>query len=169
MSERIGDSIAREAESETKAFIDGLVDTLSNGEIAGSERTPKTEPRGPKNGSASNEETERGEYVVAFDGDGDGASYRATTQSDAMAKAVDHLIAEHGLIEKLPSFPYTPGKKQTIISTEPKHMDGETMALSRELNNSYYVFTGIGKERKKQYVRRFAEVCGIEVRFDGPW
>lgn len=169
LSERVGDSIAREAESETKAFIDDLVNSLSNGELSGVERTPKPEStvaeaeREPSNGATEIE------YVVAFGEDGEETSYRAATQSDAMAKAVDHLISEHDLIEKLPSFPYTPGKKQTIISTEPKHRDGETMALSRELSNGYYVFTGIGKERKKQYVRRFAEACSVKVRFNGAW
>jgi predicted type IV restriction endonuclease len=39
LSERVGDSIAREAESETKSFIDELTRSLSNGEPSGVERT----------------------------------------------------------------------------------------------------------------------------------
>jgi predicted type IV restriction endonuclease len=179
LSERVGDSIAREAESETKAFIDDLVESLSNGELSGVEGAPESvstasnpdpEPvsAAPKSeGESVRESTE--EYVVAFGEDGSEASHRATTQSDAMAKAVDHLVSEHDLIERLPSFPYTPGKKHTILSDRPEHADGETMALFRELNEGYYVFTGIGTESKKRYVRRFAEVCDVEGEFGGAW
>lgn len=117
----------------------------------------------------SNGGSTESEYVVAFGENGNGTSYRATTQSDAMAKAVDYLIAEHGLIEKLPSFPYTPGKKHTILNDSPNHANGERMKLFQELNDDYYVFTSLNKESKKRYVRRFAEVCGVEVEFDGAW
>lgn len=86
-----------------------------------------------------------------------------------MAKAVDHLIVEHDLIERLPSFPYTPGEKHTILNDAPDHANGERMRQFQELNGGYYVFTSLNKESKKRYVRRFAETCGVEVRFDSAW
>lgn len=180
LSEHVGDSIAREVETETKSFIDDLVEDLSNGELTDMEGTPEptstttrneTEPGSAASkaeGKSSGGSTE-GEYVVALDGDGDGMSYRSPTQSDAMAKAVDHLIAEHGLIEKLPSFPYTPGKKHTILNDEPRHANGERMRQFQKLSAGYYVFTSLNKESKKRYVRRFAEACGVEVEFEGAW
>lgn len=176
LRDHVGDSIAREVESETKTFIDDLVDGLSNGELSGVEETPratsavsKPDPESRSTAPEVQGESTEDEYVVAFGGDGDGQSYRAATQSDAMAKAVDHLISEHELIERLPSFPYTPGKKHTILNDAPKHSNGERMKLFQELNDGYYVFTSLNKESKKRYVRRFAETCDVEVRFGGAW
>lgn len=168
LSERVGDSIAREAESETKAFIDDLVESLSNDELSGVERVAEPASTALKRNEPDDGMTEN-EYVVAFGKDRKEASYRSTTQSDAMAKAVDHLVSEHDLIERLPSFPYTPGKKHTILNDAPEHSNGERMKLFQELNDGYYVFTSLNKESKKRYVRRFAEACGVEVRFDGAW
>jgi predicted type IV restriction endonuclease len=86
-----------------------------------------------------------------------------------MAKAVDHLISEHELIEKLPSFPYVPGKKHSILNDAPEHADGEAMRMFRKVNDGYYVFTALNKESRKRYVRQFAETCDVEVGLDGAW
>lgn len=166
LSERVGDSIAREAESEAKSFIDDLIENLSDGEVSGEPiGNPPTRDIQPE---ATNGGTE-GEYVVTFGENGNGVSCRSDSQSDVMANAVEYLISEYGLIENLPSFPYVPGKKNAIINEKPIHANGDEMKLYRQLDGEYYVFTSLSKESKKRYIRRFAEMCDVEVEFGGAW
>ena len=86
-----------------------------------------------------------------------------------MAAAVDVLIRDYELIDRFESFPYVPGEKTAVLNSELVHPTGEEMALSRELSTGYYLFTGLGKESKQRYVVRFADLCGLNVEFDGQW
>jgi hypothetical protein len=169
LSERVGDSIAREAESETKSFIDDLTETLSNGELSGMEQRQSPEATVPKDGSDLRDGTSEDEYVISFSKDGNNTTQQASSQSDVMAKAVDHLVSERELITNLPSFPYMPGKKYAILNDEPNHPEGEPMKQFKELDRGCYLFTSLNQKSKKRYISRFAELCDVEVQFDGAW
>ncbi len=166
LSERVGDSIAREAESETKSFIDDLIESLSNGENSGAEQVQDTTSVVQEN---EPEENETSEYTVIFEQEGDEVSCYAESQTKVMGKALNHLISDYDLIENLPSFPYVPGKKHTILNNKPIHKNGEPMRLYQELDSDYVVFTALAQESKKRYISRFAEMCSVDVKFGGAW
>lgn len=169
LGDRVDDSIAREAESETKSFIDGLIENISNGELSGEQPQQESEPTAKKKPTQSRRESSDGEYVITFEKNGNSVSHRTDSQSDVMADAVEWLVSEQKLIEKLPSFPYVPGKKNAILNDGPIHANGEEMRLYRELDDGYYLFTSLSKESKERYVRQFADMCGVDVKFDGAW
>ncbi|KYH27895.1 hypothetical protein HAPAU_05700 [Halalkalicoccus paucihalophilus] len=169
LSERVGDSIAREAESEAKSFIDDLIGILSNGDESGGKPIREPEPTTRETRSEATNGGTEGKYVVRFGKDGSDVLHRSESQSDVMAKAVEYLIFEHELIENLPSFPYVPGKKSAILNDEPVHRNGERMRQYRELGNGYYVYTSLNQESKKRQIRRFAEMCGVKAEFGGAW
>lgn len=113
------------------------------------------------------DETHSEEHTITFWQDDDLVhTFGDTNQSDVMAAAVDLLIRNHELIGQFDSFPYVPGKKRAILNTEPVHPTGEKMALSRELSDGYYLFTGVPKNDKQRYVSQFAELCGLTAKFD---
>lgn len=64
LSERVGDSITREAESETKAFIDDLVDSLSNGELSGVEQVSEPASTASEAKAGLSGQTANDEYLV---------------------------------------------------------------------------------------------------------
>lgn len=169
LGDRVGDSIAREAESETKSFIDDLIENLSNGKISDREPRRVPEPSGEEDYIEPESDEVKDEYLVIFGKDGDRSSHRASSQSEVMGKAVNHLVLEHDLIENLPSFPYIPGEKSAIVNHEPIHADGETMRQYREIGDGYYVFTALNQESKKRYIRQFSKMCDTETKFGGGW
>lgn len=164
LTNEVGDTLIQEIESESKEFVDELIDSL------GTDSDADFSLDSPKSVPAEEVDSKPEGYLITIMKDGkEETSFVADNQSDVMAKAVDCLIQQHGLIDELDDFPYVPGKKKAILNTEPKHPSGEEMQLYREISDGYYVFVSLKQEDKKRYVERFATLCGLTVSFDGDW
>ena len=163
VTDEVGDTLAQEIETESKAFVDALITSFGTEQdtaIQITDQEPETAP----------EERPAGEHTITFWQDGDLVhSFGDANQSDVMAAAVNVLIRDYELIDRFDSFPYVPGEKTAVLNSEPVHPTGEEMVLSRELSSGYYLFTGLSKEGKQRYVTRFADLCGLTAEFDGQW
>lgn len=73
------------------------------------------------------------------------------------------------MIDQLGEFPYVPGEKSAILSSEPRHPSGEEMRLYRELSDGYFLYVSLNKQSKQRYVKQFSELCGLTVEFSGRW
>jgi hypothetical protein len=148
----VGDSVASVAETEAKEFVDRVVEELENG---GEKETNKDSDGSKKDGNAVILTTNRN-AVASFDG-GD--------QSDAMADAVEYLMKNYDLMNKV-QIPYIPGKKKAVLNDEPVDGEGEEMKLYRELPDGYFLDTHMSKRQKEKYLGKIAQKCGLEVEFN---
>jgi len=170
LTDEISDAIATPAESQAKEMIDRLIqdidtEIVSDGAVSpdDGEEVPTPEVEDVQNVD--------GEYVIKImNGDTVIATLSDDNQSDAMAEAANYLIENHDLISILEPLPYVPGRKNALINDQPVHPDGKgEMRTHRGLANGYYLFTSFNKRDKKRHVQRFAEKCGLEVKFEGGW
>lgn len=118
--------------------------------------------------SASDEDTVQeslGKYVVVF---GDGETVSGNTQSEAMVEAVNHLIREHNITDRI-EIPYRTGYKNALIHHKPQHPDGSDMERAKELTGGYYVYAKASKSQKKQYLTQLADEIGMDIEFSGEW
>jgi hypothetical protein len=97
----------------------------------------------------------------------DGKIISGNVQADVMMEAVNYLIEEHNLMENI-NVPYIPGYKNALISTQPKHPNGEEMSRPRELSNGYYLEATMGREQKKNHVKNLCEqIPEVDADFEG--
>lgn len=166
--DEVGDELAQEIEAESKEFVDGLIDSLGTDRDA--EVSVGQTPQTLAEQSMDTQDSEKDEYRVRIFDNGEAVhSSTFRIQSDAMADSIDFLVRERNLVSELGSLPYVPGEKSAILNSEPRHPSGEEMRMFREISDKKYVYTALSQESKKRYVRRFAELCGLEVEFDGGW
>jgi len=81
-----------------------------------------------------------------------------------MAKTVEYLVEDHGLLEKV-SLPYVPGKKKAVLNDVPKDDEGDEMKQYREASE-IYVDTHMSKAQKEREIGRLVEKCGLSVEFN---
>lgn len=93
-----------------------------------------------------------------------------TKQNQNMGVAIDYLIQEHNLINKI-NIPHSPprARKNCSINSEPVHPNGEEMRSPYELSNGYYLHTSLNTQGKKNRVRDLAEKVGLSAEFLGQW
>ena len=172
VTDRVGESVASAADTEAKEFVDRVVEELENG--GGTTVDTQTKAENTNNSATGSEvdtksadsaiETGRSSDVV-FTADGEVvASFSEDSQSDTMAKAVEYLIEEQGLLDDV-SLPYVPGKKYAILNDVPKDAEGNEMRLYRQVSD-IYVSTAMNKSQKERNITRFAEKCGLSVEFN---
>lgn len=152
-------SVSSTLESEAKELVDRVVENLEEkGEkLEENNHTDTVRPEPP------NGDTDGGD-IVLIEGTSAVSSFEASTQSDAMAEAVEYLIDECGLLDRI-SLPYVPGNKKAILNTEPRHPDGSKMTGFREIHGDYYLDTHMNKRGKEKELNRLSVKCGLEVNF----
>ena len=161
----VGDSLVQEIESESKAFVDDLIRSLGTDREADVYLT-----RAAPKPTTSIEQPEEGVYrITLYEGEDAIQSFADESQADTMAAAVDLLIQEFGLVEELEPLPYVPGKKNAILSSEPRHPSGDGMRMHRELSSGYFLNVALNQDSKKRYVKRFSQYCGLSATFEGGW
>ena len=101
--------------------------------------------------------------------DGERRQMAGDRQADVFGDMVELLIEEYRLTEKL-DIPFVPGYKNAIIAEKPRHPSGEEMGRFRNIaGGDYYVSTNPTKEKKREYLEKFAELTGASVRFGNGW
>ncbi|PSQ23196.1 restriction endonuclease subunit R [Halobacteriales archaeon QS_8_65_32] len=160
---KVGDTLTQEIETESKEFIDDLINVLGTDEDT-------TIPREDPDPEPSSTEVATNEYVVAIsDGSGPAKTFSGEKQADVMASVVDHLVENYDLLNEIGSLPYVPGKKNAILNSEPKHPSGEEMRLCRSLSNGCFLYVSLNKKSKIRHIDRFVSMCGLTAEFDGNW
>lgn len=160
-----GDSISQRAEDEAKRFVDELAASLgeqTHDDSGGAD----PERDGPR---FAEEQTEYG--IAILDSGTTIEEIYGPTQTETMGNAVDYLIREHGLSEKV-ELPYKPGRGQgyrATLNSAPKHTDGSEMAMYEELSGGIYLFTGINSDTKYRHTQELAQKVNLDVEFTRGW
>ena len=90
-------------------------------------------------------------------------------QADVFGEAVETLIEDYGLAEKL-DLPYVPGYKNAVLNDEPRNPNGEEMERTRSIaGGEYYITTQPTKEQKRDYLNEFAQLTGVTIDFENGW
>lgn len=161
------ESLSSQVETEAKNLVDQLISTISEelSTVEDSDTDAVTSPTPPVE--------EEGQYAIQLrNQDGELRNrVAASNQTDAMAKAVNHLIEHHDLISQIEPLPFTPGRKKALINTQPTYPDGEEeMRTYREVGGGkYYLDTHASKVQKKRDLQRLADQCGVEIDTEGEW
>lgn len=168
VTDHIGEgSVSPTLETQAKEFVDQAADALEErGEKIGGAGTPDTgdteptavEPEPPAGGPDGGD-------IVFSNRNSTVASFKASTQSDAMGKAVEYLIEEFDLLDDIP-LPYVPGNKKAIINNQPTHPDGSEMRGFHAIPGDIYVDTHMNKRGKEKELSRLAGKCGLDVEFN---
>lgn len=134
-----GDVVSQPVESLSKNLVDDLITDLEtsreNGvnDLDGSADSEKIKPQSDRESV-----DQSGTYLVRIKTTAGPTVFADDSQTDLMAKVVDYLINEHGLIEAYEPLPYVPGKKIAMLNDSPKHPTGDEMRLFREVGGKYY-------------------------------
>jgi hypothetical protein len=112
-------------------------------------------------------------YVIRFSNGKvipEGGKKPHTKQKQNMGEAIDCLIEEYDLIDKIeiPHFP-PQARKNCSVNTEPVHPNGEDMRRPYELTNGHYLHTSLNTQGKQTRIRDLAEQVGLSVEFLGEW
>lgn len=184
--EQVANSVAEAIESEvgefpidleeqSREFVQDLVSILQE------QRRYVTEGPSPEDGDTrdSSDDTEESDagsyngYVIRFsDGKQVPAQTAAprTSQKKNMGEAVDYLITEHNLMDKI-ELPYTvpTARKNCAINREPVQPNGEEMVGWYELADGSYLNTNLNADMKKNWLSDLAEQVGLSVEYLGEW
>lgn len=179
VEEEVGE-LTIDLEEQSREFTQNLVSVLREQRQFVSEESP-SEPNKAASGAKSGEKTTAststdsvdGGYTIRFS---DGKEIPEvedrpqTQQKLAMGAAIDYLIEEYNLIEKIeiPHFP-SQARKNCSINTDPVHPNGEEMRIPYELTNGYYLHTSLNVRGKQSRIRDLAEQVGPSVEFLGEW
>jgi hypothetical protein len=106
-----------------------------------------------------------GKYVMEFS---DGEIVSGNTQSDAIVAAVNHLIRDHDITNRI-DVPFRAGYKNAFLHHKPEHPDGSKMERAKEVSKGYYVYAKAGKEQKKKYLRKLTSEVGLDIEYRGEW
>lgn len=172
LTENVSETLSTLAESRAKEMIDELVREIDE-EIdtdGGQSRVEVDDEPSIEQEPAGDDSEERG-YIVKLQKEGETlAVFGDTVQSDVMAEVVSYLIENYGLISEIEPLPYIPGREKAIINHEPSSPhDEKAMRNYRELSEGSYLDTHMSAKNKKSYLRRFAEMSGLEASFAGEW
>lgn len=159
----VGESVSQQVEDEAKSFVDDLVASLEK--QAHRTAAPEDEPKDEEVPSDDN-------YVIRLTRDGQEVHRVAgSQQAKTMAKLVNYLIEEEGLIDAI-ECPYVPGTgrgSRALLNDEPKHTDGSEMRQYEAVSGGFYLFTSLSAGDKKRYLPELPEKVGLECEFDGKW
>jgi hypothetical protein len=101
---------------------------------------------------------ENGHIVESFE--------KESFQSDAMEKAVEFLIRERDLIDKI-SIPYIPrNKKNAVMNDSPEHYTGKEMSSYKQPASGYYLDTSMSRKNKERVIHQMAKKCGLYADFN---
>ncbi|WP_435153026.1 hypothetical protein [Haladaptatus sp. DFWS20] len=92
-------------------------------------------------------------------------TFEKANQSDAMQAAVEFLIDDYQLLERI-SLPYLPGRgdgDRALLNDTPTHPNGNEMMAYRELKTGHYLLTKLGASAKRRYLDELARQCGLEA------
>lgn len=90
-------------------------------------------------------------------------------QREAMGKAVDHLVKDHGLFKvKTPPIQPKQAKTRVLIAEEgvTTHPDGRTIVGEWELSTGNLLNTNHNKPTKERYLDMLADWCGVTFRYN---
>ncbi|PSQ04172.1 restriction endonuclease subunit R [Halobacteriales archaeon QS_4_69_31] len=169
--DEISASVPLDTEAQATEFVDDLISALEEQRRAiGTTPSPEDEEEVSTPEIEEAQDTS-GEYVIKIqDGETTLTIFADDNQSDVMADAMNYLIESHNLISKIEPLPYIPGREKAIINNEPASPhDEQAMRAFRELIQGYYLDTNMGKKTKKRHVRRVADKCGLNAKFEGGW
>ena len=169
LTENVSETLSTLAESKAKEMIDDLVREIDQEiDTDGSQSHVEAVDDPPVEEDDSDEQEG---YIVKLQSEGETlATFSDTIQSDVMAEAVSYLIKNYDLISEIEPLPYIPGREKAIINDEPSSPhDEKAMRNYRELSNGYYLDTHMSAKNKKSYLRKFANISGLEVAFTGEW
>lgn len=158
VTDEIGEAVSQRVEHEAKDFVDNLISQLEGqAHKSAVEQTPvKPQPR--TNSGYEIRVTRGGSEIERVVGD---------TQAESVAKLVDYLIEEQGLLDEI-DIPYVPGTgrgSRALVNDEPAHTDGTDMRQFERLRQGYYLFTSLSAEDKKKYVSELPASVGLECEF----
>jgi hypothetical protein len=168
-------------EGQSREFVQNLVSVLREQRHFVSEKSPEGEDdsantQSAVNTSAKDDSGEIGDrqgYVIRFS---DGmmiprdSTEIQTQQKENMGAAVDYLIEEYNLIEKLEIPHFAPrARKNCSINKESKHPNGEEMRSAYELTNGYFLHTSLNTRAKKLRLRDIVEEVGLTIEFLCEW
>lgn len=101
-----------------------------------------------------------------------GESFQATSRREVMGEAIDHLVTEHGLFDRV-ELPWAPpqAEKNVLISEEGVRVqkyrdDKRNIQNEYELSTGNYVNTSYGPDGKERHINTLAAKCGEEFTFD---
>jgi len=93
-----------------------------------------------------------------------------TTQEQNMGAAIDYLVRDYDMTDKIdiPHFP--PRARQNCsINSEPKHPHGDEMRSPHELPDENYLHTALNRQGKVNRIEDLANQVGLSVDFLGNW
>jgi len=96
-----------------------------------------------------------------------------STQADAWADAIEFLIKEYDLDERLEEegeLPYVFGYKNAFLAREPRNPDGSEMRRYRPIaDENFYMSTSPTKEQKVESLEYFDKITGANIVFGNGW
>lgn len=169
LTDRVSEAIQPHAESQAKEMIDRLSQDIENEIDSDSDLPVDPEPVDPIEPPGDDKPTSDGEYCIEFVSGGKAlATFSSKMQVEAFVDAVEHLVENHDLIEKLEPLPYIPGRTRPIIHDKKRYEETEILQ-PWELSDSYFIETNTSSTQKQRELRRLAERCDFDVEFSGGW
>jgi hypothetical protein len=161
----VGESVSQQIEDEAKSFVDDLVAALE-------EQAHRTAAVDRDTRDSTSESDPDGKYVIRLTREGKEVHRVAgSQQAETMAKLVDYLINEEGLVDTI-EIPYVPGTgrgSRALLNDEPKHTDGSEMRQYEPVAGGYCLFTSLSAGDKKRYLSELPEKVGLGCEFEGEW
>ncbi|WP_241431533.1 type I restriction enzyme HsdR N-terminal domain-containing protein [Natrialba hulunbeirensis] len=109
-----------------------------------------------------------GKYIVSIlDGGNEIAAVSNREQSQVMVDTTNILVDYYDLIAKLEPLPWVPSHAKAIINNKSEW--DKAVPVYKKLADGNYIDTKLNKDGKKREIRRMADKCGLEVRFEGDW
>ncbi len=170
LTDHISETIKSHAESHAKEMIDRLSQDIANEIDNDDDYAEDPEPAETVETVVDDQSTSSdGGYCIEFVTGGNAiATFRSTMQVEAFVEAVEYLVENHNLIEKLEPLPYIPGRKRPLIH-DAKQYDGREFLQPWELSRDYFIETNTSSTQKQRELRRLAERYDFEVEFSGGW
>lgn len=161
----VGESVSQQVEDEAKIFVDSLVATLEG-------QASRTVAVENVTKASTSKSTTDDKYVIRLTRDANEIHRIAgSQQAETIAKLVDYLIEEEGLIDAI-GLPYVPGTgrgSRALLNDEPKHTDGTEMRLYESVSGGNYLFTSLSSADKRRYLAELPQKVGLECHFTGEW
>ena len=165
LTERVSETIQPHAESQAKEMIDRLSQDIKNEIDTDSDRAVAPKSVDTRESSTASDDTYCIEFVT---GENAIATFRSKMQVEAFVEAVEYLVENHGLIEKIEPLPYIPGRTRPIIHDKKSH-DGSELLQPWGLSDEYFVETNTSSTQKQRELKRLVERYDFEVEFSGGW
>jgi predicted type IV restriction endonuclease len=149
---------AHEIESESKEFIDYLVNSVE----------PDSEGILGDNEFDGEDEVEKNYMIILADNEGQYRKLGGEYQYTAMGNVISYLIEKHGLLDKI-ELPYVPRGERAVLNDEPTHPDEQEMKQVLELSDGTYLNYAINKPNKRDDIGELTNICDFTVYYGGRW